>query len=68
MINIRSTVIENFLTAVEADTATPPALTAELRALLTAGKLPDSEQIVTLVMSHTTAPSTDSQDSAGGAA
>jgi hypothetical protein len=52
--DIRNTVIENFLSAVASDEATPPALTAELRELLAGtGKLPKAEQIVALVQTHT---------------
>lgn len=52
--NIRTTVIANFLSAVESDETTPPALTAELRELLAGtGNLPDAEQIVALVQAHT---------------
>ncbi|TRW45303.1 hypothetical protein [Georgenia yuyongxinii] len=54
MSSIHTTVIENFLSTVESDEAMPPALTAELRELLNGtGKLPDANQIVALVQSHT---------------
>ena len=52
--SIHTIVIENFLATVESDETAPPALAAELRELLNGtGKLPDANQIVALVQSHT---------------
>lgn len=62
--SIPTAVIENFLSAVESDETTPPALTAELRELLAGtGKLPAAEQIVALVQVHTA-----TRDGLGGTA
>lgn len=57
LINIRTTVIENFLSTVESEETTPPALATELRELFAeTGKLPAVEQIVALVQTHTATP------------
>jgi hypothetical protein len=48
--NIRSTVIENFLTSVEFDQTIQATVTGGLRKLLTGtSRLPDADQLVALI-------------------
>jgi hypothetical protein len=63
---VRTSVIEHFLAAIATDEAVPMEVASELRELLTAagvsdGKLPSTDQIVTVIRTHASAqPSTGS--------
>lgn len=56
---VRTTVIENFLTSVQADESIPAPVAAALRDLLTGtGRAADPQQVVDLVRKHAAKPDT----------
>jgi len=59
MSTVRSTVIEDFLTSVQADESIPDPVAEALRDLLTGtGRAADTQQVVDLIRKHATKPDT----------